>query len=67
MKLPFRNEARTDTHTLELLNEQFACIWNLNRTKVRRVATAATGPDMIFGIYNRNETARMAAPATERV
>ena len=62
-----RDNARGDTHRLQLLQQQLIRIWNLNRREVRRVPAALAAPHALLWIHHCNQPAVLTAPAAEQV
>lgn len=66
-ELTLCNHAAANTHGLQLLEEQFARIRDLNGTELGGILASTAHPDTIHGICNRKEAALPTHKAAKAV
>lgn len=67
LQLTFCDHTTTDAHTLQLLDEQLARLWNLDWREFRAILAATARPDALLRIGHSDQAALTAQPATETV
>ena len=66
-QLLLRQDAATNTHRFEFLEQELVRVRDLNRAEIRRVTTTLTEPDTLLRIRDSEQAAIPARPASEQV